>query len=116
MVLVDTSAWIAHFKNPKSKISPYLLEGNVLTHDFILGELSLGQFSQPSRLRIFERMLALEKLETADHLEVFQFAQKNKLVGKGIGWIDCHLLYASVTAGVPLITLDKNLEKISKQF
>jgi hypothetical protein len=114
--LVDTSVWVEHFKKESSRLAPLLLEGQVLTHQFILGELSLGHFHKKDRNLIFERLSALDVVPTSPHAEVFDFSMKHKLAGKGIGWIDCHLLHAVNKHKIPLLSLDKNLIKLSKYF
>lgn len=116
MVLVDTSSWIAHFKSAESNLTPYLLEGSVCTHDFVLGELTLGQFRPSDRSKVFERLFALERIETAAHEDVIDFIYRKKLIGKGVGWIDCHLLFSSTQSKIPLITLDRKLEKLAKDL
>lgn len=112
MVLVDTNVWIEHFK----KSSPYLVEllisGQVVTHDFILGELSLAHFSKKDRQKILDRLHSLEKIETSAHDEAYHFSLKNKFSGKGIGWIDTHLLHACKKNNIQLLTLDKNLARL----
>jgi len=116
MVLVDTSLWIKHFSHSKSELTDYLLKGEVVIHELILGELTLGQFSPSDRLDIFTRLSVLEKLPTSPHDEVVKFVTENRLYGKGVGWIDCHLLHASLMARVPLLTLDKNLSKLKNSY
>ncbi len=113
MHLVDTSIWIDHFKRKRSALIPLLLEGQVVTHEFILGELCLGQFVARKN-EIFERLLVLERIETSAHEEVLAFARQHHLAGKGIGWIDCHLLCAASKKGVKIFTLDNALDKLSR--
>jgi len=116
VVLADMSVWVEHFKKGSSPLTPFLLEGRVLIHQFILGELSLGHFNKKDRDVIFDRLSALDIVPTSPHSEVFDFAMKHKLAGKGIGWIDCHLVHASSTHRIPILSLDKNLMKLSKYF
>lgn len=109
MVLVDTNIWIEHFKKSSPDLVELLISGQVVTHDFILGELSLAHFSKKDRQKILDRLQSLEKIESSTHAEVYDFSTKNKLSGKGIGWIDAHLLHACKKSDVQLLTLDKNL-------
>ena len=115
MVLVDTSAWIQHFKSQTSHLKYILREETVVTHEFILGELSLGQFKQKDRLQIFERIEALPRLATSNHSDIIRFVQSEKIHGKGIGWIDCHLIHACIKNNIRLFTLDSHLLKIAKK-
>jgi predicted nucleic acid-binding protein len=45
----------------------------------------------------------------AEHEEVLSFIGNNRLMGKGLGYVDVHLLVSAVLTGVFLWTLDKKL-------
>lgn len=113
MVLVDTNVWIEHFKKSSPELIELLVAGQVVTHDFILGEISLALFSKNSRQKILDRLHSLEKVTTGNHEDVYQFSLKHKLSGKGIGWIDTHLLYTCKNHHLQLYTLDKNLRRLA---
>lgn len=113
MVLVDTNVWIEHFKSSSLDLVELLLAGQVVMHEFILGELSLAHFNKKDREAILERLEALERVKTSAHNDVYEFSQKQKLSGKGIGWIDSHLLHASITHNLTLWTFDKSLAKLA---
>ncbi len=114
MTLIDTSVWIEHFRNKKSHFSQFLLTEIVSTHEFVLGELSLGVMNE--RNKIFERLESLDCLQTSSHAEVLQFSKKFELQGQGIGWIDAHLLHACYQHKTKLFTLDKKLMKIANRL
>lgn len=115
--LVDTSSWIEHFKSSDSFLSEFLLNGQVVTHDFVLGELSLGGFSSAVRAKVFSLLSNLERIPTSSHQDVISFVAREKLVGSGVGWIDCHLLHACHSVkGTILLTKDKNLAKIHERL
>jgi hypothetical protein len=44
--------------------------------------------------------------------EVLHFINEKKLYGKGIGWIDAHLLALSYENNCSLFTLDKKLSQL----
>jgi hypothetical protein len=44
-----------------------------------------------------------------EHDEVFAFIEGHKLMGKGLGYIDVHLLASAVLSGLSIWTLDKRL-------
>jgi predicted nucleic acid-binding protein len=46
----------------------------------------------------------------AEHWEILSFIENNSLYGKGLGYIDMHLLASALLTGLPLWTLDKKLE------
>lgn len=77
-------------------------------HDFVLGELSLGNLGRRAlTLRVLH---ALPKSSHAHTGEVLELIETNGLSGRGIGWVDCHLLAAvRMQADVELWTRDKRL-------
>ncbi|MGZ3748144.1 MAG: PIN domain-containing protein [Pseudobdellovibrionaceae bacterium] len=116
MVLVDTNVWIEHFRSTSPQLIELLMTGNVVTHEFILGELSLAHFHTKERGKILERLHALERIKTSEHQEVYDFSFLHKLSGKGIGWIDSHLLHACISQNLGLLTFDKNLSQLAKKI
>lgn len=116
MVLVDTNVWVNHFKASSPELIELLMAGSVVTHDFILGELSLAHFNKKDREKILERLHALERVETSTHDEVYDFSFNHKLSGKGIGWIDSHLLHVCLKHNLRLFTFDKNLSRLAIQI
>jgi hypothetical protein len=112
MILVDTSVWIYHLREYHPELAKILNRGEVLCHSFIIGELACGNMK--NRSEILSLLCALPMATPAEHEEVMHFIEKNKLMGKGLGYIDFHLAASAVLAGVPLWTLDKKLQKVLK--
>ena len=109
-ILVDTSVWIDHFRHGNERLRHLLEEGEVATHPMVLGELACGQL--PKRAEILHLLGRLPGIPLVpDHL-VLQSIESRRLWGKGIGWIDAHLLTASLLAQVPLWTLNRRLAKL----
>lgn len=109
MVLVDTSVWISHLRYSNSSLQK-LLEGNkVASHRFIVGELACGNIS--NRAEIISLMQSLPTVDVVEHEELLLFIEHNRLMGKGLGFVDVHLLAASMLAGVRLWTQDKKLKQ-----
>jgi predicted nucleic acid-binding protein len=52
----------------------------------------------------------------AEDEEVLEFIENNQLMGKGLGYIDVHLIASAVLTDVPLWTLDKTLDKLTKKI
>ncbi len=77
-------------------------------HDFVLGELALGNLGRRSvTLRVLH---ALPKSEQATTREVLRLVEANALFGRGVGWVDCHLLAAvRMQPDLSLWTRDKRL-------
>jgi len=49
----------------------------------------------------------------AQHEEVMIFIEQKKLMGKGLGFIDIHLVASAILSKVSLWTRDKKLDQIS---
>jgi hypothetical protein len=110
MILVDTSVWIDHFRYGNARLRELLQEGEVAIHPMVLGELACGNLQKGAEtLRLLGHLPSIP--QAPDHL-VLQSIDSRRLFGKGIGWIDAHLLTASLLASVPLWTLDQHLAKL----
>lgn len=109
MILVDTSIWLDHFRRSNSELQRALLDGEVLTHPFVIGELACGNFK--NRQEVLQDLAALPRVEVATDGEVLRFLEDRKLWGLGIGWIDCHVLASALLTKCHLWTLDKRLDR-----
>jgi hypothetical protein len=108
MILADTSVWIDHLRQGDADLARLLNECQVLAHPFVIGELALG--SLQNRKIILDTLANLPQVFPASHDEVLHFIESQALFGKGIGFIDAHLLAAvKLTPGVLLWTRDKRL-------
>jgi len=111
MVLVDTSVWVAHLRGGNAQLEALLNEGAVVCHPFIIGELACG--TMRNRVEILSLLQSLPMAETAEHSEVMQFIERNRLSGKGLGYVDVHLLASAVITDAPLWTLDRKVQQAS---
>jgi predicted nucleic acid-binding protein len=109
MVLVDTSVWVEHLRSGTIGLESPLNDGQVVCHPFIVGELACGNLK--NRSQILSLLDTLPSAQFADHEEVMRFIETNRLMGKGLGYVDIHLLASAVLTDVPLWTLDKRLSK-----
>jgi predicted nucleic acid-binding protein len=109
VVLVDTSVWVSHFRETQIDLVRLLNVGEVACHPFIAGELACGNLR--NRTIILSLLEALPMAATVEHGEVLAFIESHKLMGKGLGYIDIHLLASAVLSQLPLWTLDKRLEQ-----
>jgi predicted nucleic acid-binding protein len=107
MVLADTSVWIGHFREGQSVLSSLLSDGLILTHPFVLGELACGNLK--NRAAILSDLEALPSVRPASNVEVMRLVEERRLWGRGLGWIDVHLLASALLSNCPLFTLDKRL-------
>lgn len=113
-MLVDTSVWVDHLRSRNAKLRELLESTEVWIHPFVIGELACGNLSR--RAKVIELLDALPKVPVADHEEVLQFVTTHRLSGRGLGWIDMHLLASAQLAGLPFWTLDKRLALAAKQL
>jgi len=114
MVLVDTSIWIRFLANrmPVAAELDLLLErGEVAGHDLVYGELLIGDSG--GRVQFLSSYDRIHRVPSVIHTEVATFVRSHKLYGRGIGWIDAHLLASAVLANTPLWTADEHLAKLA---
>ena len=114
MILVDTSVWVAHLREGIRGLEALLDEGDVMCHPFIIGELACGNLE--NRAEILSLLKALPMAAHAEHEEVMHFIESYGLMGKGLGYIDMHLLASAMLTKVPLWTLDRKLNEISSRL
>ena len=114
MVLVDTSVWVSHFRKSRDGLVELLNHGEVVCHPFIIGELACGNFK--NRTNILLLLEALPMAFLAEHTEVLAFIQTHNLMGKGLGYIDVHILAAALLSGIPLWTFDRRLGKAAEEL
>lgn len=108
MILVDTSIWIDHLRRRDARLVEILDDGLVLAHPWVTGELALGRLSQRNEILGLLRNLPAATLATDS--EVLTLIENRKLFGIGIGYIDAHLLAATLlTPHTSLWTRDKRL-------
>lgn len=115
MILVDSSVWIDHLRNGDPALTALLERGGVLAHPFVIGELALGSLRQ--RDVILSALRDLPSATVANDGEVTGFIARYALYGRGIVYIDAHLL-ASVrlTPGATLWTHDKRFHAIAAEL
>ena len=107
MVLADTSVWIQHFRRGEPQLARLLAEGLVLMHPFVLGELECGNLK--NRATILSDLRALPSAKPASTAEALRLIEESRLWGRGLGWVDLHLLASALLSGCGLWTLDKRL-------
>lgn len=112
MVLVDTSVWVDHLRNGNNQLIGLLSEGDVLCHPFIVGELACGSIK--NRKEILSLLQSLPMAVQASHQEVLGFIENKKLQGKGVGYIDVHLLASTFLSNSIFWSLDKKLNSLAK--
>ena len=112
MILVDTSVWVDHFRLGDSTLVELLQQGRVATHPFVVGEIACCSLScsLADRTSIIDLMRQLPKAPVAENHEVLTFIEHHRLFGKGVGYVDAHLLASTaLTHQGSIWTRDKRL-------
>lgn len=112
MVLVDTSVWVEHLRRGLPAFERLLSDGEVVCHPLVIGELACGNLR--SRGEILALLHDLPSARDVPHEEVLIFVERRRLMGRGLGWVDVHLLAAALIEGVPLWTLDRRLREAAR--
>ncbi len=115
MILVDTSVWIDHLRRPEPALQEQLRANNVLMHPIVVGELACGNL--PERTTFLRNMDAMPEIEEGTHREVRDLIESARLMGRGIGLVDAHLLYSVLhQEGALLWTRDGRLNQIANEL
>ncbi len=114
MLLVDTSVWVSYFREGNVKLVNLLNDSYVICHPLIIGELACGHLK--NRSEILSLLQKLPMAIQAEHEEVLPFIENNQLMGKGLGYIDIHLLASAVLSKIAIWTLDKKLNEVSTKL
>jgi predicted nucleic acid-binding protein len=115
MILVDTSVWIEHLRRSDAQLVGLLEAGEVLSHPMVIGELACGNL--PNRSEVLQLLSQLPGAVAAQDGEVLGFIDQHRLMGRGIGYIDVHLLAATVLSdGARLWTADTRLASVASRL
>jgi hypothetical protein len=114
LILVDTSIWVSHLAKGSAELRDLLERAEVLCHPLVIGELACGNIA--NRSEILSLLQELPRARVAEHDEVLRFIEARRLSGRGLGFIDAHLLASSVLAGAPLWTADKRLREAASRL
>ena len=115
MILVDTSVWVEHLRSPVSELQDQLRTSQVLTHPMVIGELACGMIRR--RREFLSYLGALPIIPELAHERVLEEIETDRLMGRGIGFIDAHLLTSVITdAGTALWTRDRRLNRIAEEL
>jgi predicted nucleic acid-binding protein len=114
VILVDTSVWVDHLRRGNERLGSLLRGEQVFGHIFVLGELACGNLR--NRREILGLLGALPQVPLAGNGEALEFLERAKLHGKGIGWIDIHLLTSARLAHASLWTLDQRLARAAESL
>ncbi len=83
-------------------------------HSFVLGELACGNLR--SRAEVLGLLQALAPMPVSTDKEVLFFIDQHELMGRGIGYVDVHLLASARLEGTLLWTRDKRLHAVATEL
>jgi predicted nucleic acid-binding protein len=110
IVLVDTSVWIRFLSNTRpyaAELDRLLSQEEVSGHDFVYGELLIGD--KGGRRRLLDGYDLMHQAPRVPDRDIVTFVRERRLHGRGIGWIDAHLLASSLVGRLKLWTADPRL-------
>lgn len=116
-VLVDTSVWIRFLSNRApyaAALEELLSRDEVSGHDFVYGELLIGDVG--GRRQLLSDYEHMHQAPVVAHDEVVAFVRNRRLHGRGIGWIDAHLLASALVGHLRLWTTDPRLATLAKEL
>lgn len=117
MVLVDTSVWIRFLSNKApyaAGLDELLSRGEVSGHDFVLGELLIGD--KGGWKQLLADYALMHQVPVVPHREVVEFVRQRRLHGRGIGWADVHLLASAIVSRTTLWTTDPRLADVAGEL
>ena len=115
MILVDTSVWIDHLRAPDSNLIRHLSAGELVMHSMVMGELACGNLRD--RAAAMNLLGAIPRIGELTNGDVIACIEKDALAGRGIGFVDAHLLCAvNARQGARLWTRDRGLKGIAEDF
>jgi predicted nucleic acid-binding protein len=112
VILVDTSVWVEHLRSGNATLASELEAGRVLAHPFVIGEVACGTLR--NRREMLDLLGRLPSAPMATHAEALDFLERRALMGRGVGFVDVHLLAsAALAAPARLWTRDRRLAAIA---
>jgi predicted nucleic acid-binding protein len=117
VILVDTSVWIRYLSNrlpDADLLEPLLVRAEVTGHELVYGEILMGDVG--GRVKFLAGYEKIHQSRKVPHAEVVAFVRSRKLHGRGVGWIDIHLLASALVEGHQLWTADPRLAALALEL
>ena len=114
MILVDTSVWVEHLRSGLPRLALLLEEGVVAVHPWVIGELACGNLSH--RHRVISLLQGLPEVAVASPAEALLLIEQEQLMGRGIGYVDVHLLCSARLSTSRLWSLDRRLVAVATEL
>jgi predicted nucleic acid-binding protein len=117
VILVDTSVWIRFLSNqaPYAERLDALLDlGEVTGHELVYGELLVGD--RGGRAKLLASYEKMHQASLVPHGDVVAFVRARRLHGRGLGWVDVHLLASAIVGHLQLWTADQSFAALASEF
>ena len=114
MILADTSVWVEHLRHGRRDLAALLELGQIGCHPAVIGEVALGSLRQ--RETILAALGELPRLASVQDDDALALIDARGLAGRGIGWVDVHLLGSALVGGWQLWTLDRRLAAVAREL
>jgi hypothetical protein len=115
MILADTSIWVDHLRAGSKSLTSALLDTDIMIHPYVIGELALGNLN--NRNALLSYLSELPQTTVTTFSETLYFIEQNKLMAKGIGWVDASLLAATaLTPHSQIWTRDRRLARAAGEL
>ncbi|MEB3296296.1 MAG: PIN domain-containing protein [Cyanobacteriota bacterium] len=112
MILVDTSVWVEHLRHGLPRLATFLQEGEVLIHPWVIGELA---WSLHGAIDGADQLQGLPTATVASDAEVLLLIERDRLMGRGIDYVDAHLLASARLNHCRLWTQDRRLAAVTEE-
>lgn len=107
--------WINHLRMSDDRMRALLFDKEVLIHPFIIGELAVGNLHPRDETLALLTSLPVTGVAADD--EVLELIAQRRLFGRGIGYVDAHLLAAArLTTGTLLWARDRRLHDAANEL
>ena len=117
MVLVDTSVWIRFLANRApyaAGLDALLSRDEAIGHELVYGELLIGD--RGGRVRFLATYEQMHQAATVPHRDVVAFVRDRRLQGRGVGWIDMHLLASAIIGRMQVWTADPRFSELAREL
>ena len=115
MILADTSTWIDYLSVGVPTFQALLDDDQILIHPMVIGELACGNIRR--RANTLRMLSELIPAQVATDEYVLALIENRRLMGRGISYIDAHLLASALTTESCLLwTRDRRLMAAAEEL
>jgi predicted nucleic acid-binding protein len=114
VILVDTSVWVDHLRTGLPQLQAALEANDVVMHPWVIGELACGNLRY--RAQVLQLLKGLPGATMASDGEVLLLIEQEQLMGRGIGFVDAHLLASARLTCCWLWSCDRRLNALARDL